>query len=66
MMNPSAVQLAHAYRSIGCSWAKIGAKFGVSRRKIQKLLELEVSATQAAFSSSNTSAPSQIATSKEV
>lgn len=51
MMNRSAVQLAHAYRSIGCSWAKIGTKFGISRRKIQKLLEVEVPTTQAASSS---------------
>lgn len=66
MMNSSAVQLAHAYRSIGCSWAKIGMKFGISRRKIQKLLELEVSNTQAAFSSLSSTARSQIGTGKEI
>jgi hypothetical protein len=65
MMNSSAVQLARAYRSIGCSWAKIGTKFGISRRKIQKLLELEAPSTQAAFSSPSTSARSQIGTGKE-
>lgn len=47
MMNSSAVELARAYRSIGCSWAKIGRKFGISRRKIQQLLDLEVTAPSA-------------------
>lgn len=65
MMNPSAMQLAHAYRSIGCSWAKIGTKFGISRRKMQKLLELEAPVTLAASPSPTASAPSQIATGKE-
>jgi len=57
MMNSSAVELARAYRSIGCSWAKIGKKFGVSRQEIQRLLQPKVPApwvlgAQAAFSSS--------------
>lgn len=55
MLNSSALELARAYRSIGCSWAKIGKKFGVSRQEIQRLLGPDASAPwmlgpQAAFS----------------
>jgi hypothetical protein len=57
MMNPAAAELVRAYRSIGCSWAKIGKKFGISRQQIQELLSLEMPAAstlraQPAFSRS--------------
>jgi hypothetical protein len=63
MMNSSAAKLARAYRSNGCSWAKIGKKFGVSRQAIQQLLEPEmpISGTlgaQAALSSLGSSSRS--------
>jgi hypothetical protein len=56
MMNPAAAELVRAYRSIGCSWAKIGKKFGISRQQIEELLSLEMPAgtlrAQPAFSRS--------------
>jgi lambda repressor-like predicted transcriptional regulator len=39
MMNSWAAKLARAYRSNGCSWAKIGKKFGLSRQTIQQSLD---------------------------
>jgi hypothetical protein len=55
MLNASIVKLAHAYRSIGCTLARISEKFGVSRRDMQRALQIRaplVLNTQASFSRS--------------
>lgn len=65
MMNSSAAKLARAYRSNGCSWAKIAKKFGVSRQTIQQLLEPDMPTSwtpgiRAALSSLGSSSRSRI------
>lgn len=46
-MNASIVELARAYRSIRCPWAKISKKFGLGRRDIQRALRIRAAALDA-------------------